>query len=518
MSLAATEPLAAAFRDGETVLRLDGETAMRRLGEDLALALQSGDVVALSGPLGAGKTTLARALVRCLAGDPGLEVPSPTFTLEQRYDTHPPLGHFDLYRLEHEAEADELGLDEAAENGIVLVEWPERAPAALADAALQLRIEPNDGERRTVHLRASSDMARRLSRTLGARAFLREIGHGEAERRRLAGDASARRYESVRIGDAALVLMDSPALVLGPPVRDGLPYARVVHTAETVLPFVAIAEALEGAGFSVPRVLAADLDAGFVLTTDLGREGVLDADGRPVAERYEAAALALAALHGQHWSGEMATREGRSHTVPPFDRRAMETEIDLLLEWYLPHVRGRPADAAERARFAAVWAPLLDDLQTGEQSLLLRDVHSPNILWQPNESGWRRAGLIDFQDAMIGPAAYDLASLGLDARADVPPELEARLVARYTAARRAGDPGFDAFAFERAYALAGTQRLTKILGIFVRLLRRDGKPDYLVHLPRVRAYLRRTLGHPALCELRELYDAWGLLDGAEAGR
>src|SRR4029453_1046105 len=129
--------------------------------------------------------------------------------------------------------------------------------------------------------------------------------------------------------------------------------------------------------------------------------------------------------------------------------------------------------------------------------LVLRDYHSPNIIWRAQRRGADRLGLIYFQDALIGPSAYDVASLGMDARVTVPEEIERRVVEAYVRARSAAGP-FDRAAFELAYATMAAQRNSKILGIFVRLHRRDGKPAYLKHLPRIRAYLRRALAHPAL--------------------
>ena len=275
--------------------------------------------------------------------------------------------------------------------------------------------------------------------------------------------------------------------------------------------FVAVAEELARRGLRVPRILAADVAAGLVVMTDLGREGVLDAAGRPIAERYEAAALALAALHAAPFDPRIETGAGAVHVVPPFDHGALAIEVSLLPEWYWPHRHGRPANAAERDAFDAAWDDLFRELDTAETHLLLRDVHSPNLLWQPGETGPMRVGFLDFQDAMVGPTAYDLASLAQDARVDVTPELEARLVAAYVAARRARDPAFDAFAFERAYAITAVQRATKILGIFVRLKRRDGKPQYLRHIPRIKSYLKRTLDHPALTALAALYREWDVL-------
>jgi aminoglycoside/choline kinase family phosphotransferase len=135
----------------------------------------------------------------------------------------------------------------------------------------------------------------------------------------------------------------------------------------------------------------------------------------------------------------------------------------------------------------------------------LRDYHSPNLHWLPQREGFARVGLIDFQDAVIGPPAYDLASLLQDARVDVPDDLEMRLAALYVRRRAAADPGFDAERFAAAYAVMGAQRATKILGLFARLDKRDGKPQYLSHLPRIERCLAKNLAHPLLAPLALWY-------------
>jgi aminoglycoside/choline kinase family phosphotransferase len=139
-----------------------------------------------------------------------------------------------------------------------------------------------------------------------------------------------------------------------------------------------------------------------------------------------------------------------------------------------------------------------------EPSWVLRDFHSPNLLWLADRNDIARLGLLDFQDAQIGPAAYDVASLLQDARVDVPEELELSLLSRYVRTRRKLDQDFDPIAFTTIYATLAAQRASKILGIFSRLERRDGKPQYLRHMPRVWGYLQRSLAHPALASL----NAW----------
>ncbi|MBZ9684608.1 MULTISPECIES: tRNA (adenosine(37)-N6)-threonylcarbamoyltransferase complex ATPase subunit type 1 TsaE [unclassified Mesorhizobium] len=490
---------------------LADETQTARLGEDLALALRVGDVLALKGDLGAGKSTLARALIRALADDAGLEVPSPTFTLVQSYDTRVPVHHFDLYRLSSATELDELGFEEALAQGAALIEWPERAGGYLPKATVLIELVQH-GEGRLARLSGQGATFDRMARSLAMRGFLESTGWGQARRRHFIGDASARSYEIVTLaGEAPRVLMNSPRLVLGPPVRDGKPYAVIAHTAQSVSAFVAIDRALLAAGVAVPRIDAQDLDQGFLLLEHLGSGGFLDGNGEPVAERYEAAAELLAMMHGKAWPHRMEAAPGVVHDVPPFDRDAMLIEADLLIDWYVPAISGEPASEALRSGYHKIWNALLDRLQGSEYTLMLRDFHSPNIIWRGERSGLDRLGIVDVQDALIGPCAYDVASLAMDARVTMAPEIEKRTLDAYVAARHAaGD--FDEESFLEAYAIMAAQRNSKILGIFVRLEKRDGKPYYLRHLPRIRDYLRRALSHPALADLWDFYSAHGLLE------
>ncbi|MEL7228416.1 MAG: phosphotransferase, partial [Pseudomonadota bacterium] len=181
----------------------------------------------------------------------------------------------------------------------------------------------------------------------------------------------------------------------------------------------------------------------------------------------------------------------------------MLVEADLLAQWYAPWCLGRPLDDHEQAQFEAIWNGLIDGLDDAPITLVLRDYHSPNIIWRGEETGHARIGIIDFQDALIGPAAYDVASLAQDARVDVPVEVEQRLVARYINAR-ADDKSFDIETFKAQYAIMAALRATKILGIFIRLSQRDGKHAYTVHLPRMQHYLQRALQHEMLAD----YGAW----------
>lgn len=483
---------------------LPDEAATTQLGEDLAMAVRPGDVFLLDGDLGAGKSTLARGLIRALAADPAHEVPSPTFTLVQSYDTPVAVHHFDLYRLSSPEELEELGFDEAVSSGVALVEWAERATDAMPATSLRIAFQ-HEGDGRRITITGDGPAFDRVARSLAMRDFLVASACSDAHRARFIGDASARSYETVtREGHAPLVLMNSPRLTLGPPVRDGKPYAEIAHTAQTVAAFAAIDRALAAGGVTVPGIVAQDLDQGFVLLEHLGSGAFLDPEGRPVTERYAAAAELLAMIHGKHWDDRLEAAPGIVHQVPPFDRDALMIEVELLVEWYVKAVTGAPASAELCDGYRAAWNAVFDRLADKQYGLVLRDYHSPNIIWRGDRHGHDRLGIVDFQDALIGPVAYDVASLAMDARVTVSPDIERGTVDAYVAARHAAG-SFDEMAFREAYAIMAAQRNSKILGIFVRLDRRDGKPQYLRHLPRIRDYLHRSLSHPSLAELRDFY-------------
>lgn len=490
----------------EIHLDLKSEAATNQLGEDLALTLKRGDLVRLCGDLGAGKSLLARAIIRAACDDDDLEVPSPTFTLVQNYESSGPCGtisHFDLYRLNAPEEVEELGLYDALDEGIALIEWPERAGKFLPENGLSITLEHKGPSARRAILSGSETMVERVERSLSIRSFLETNWHSGVTRRFLLGDASTRTYEVSSFNGCNRILMNSPPMTDGPIISDGKPYSQIAHLAEDVRPFFAIAKILRSKGFRVPEVYAHDLEQGFLLMENLGNEGLITEKGVPDSEKYLASVEALAHLHQCNWPRCIDLEDGSVHTIPSYDRTAMMIEVDLMPKWYAPRKKGYRPGQKELQRFEIIWHRLIDMLEDSEKSIVLRDYHSPNILWQGGNSGIDRIGMIDFQDAMIGPAAYDVASLAQDARITVSVALEQQLCEAYIHQRQEFDAGFDTVGFLRSYAIMAAQRATKVLGIFVRLDERDGKPGYLAHLPRIEAYLEHSLQHPDLAELKD---------------
>ena len=490
---------------------LPDEHATARLAVDIANSLEPGDVVTLSGDLGAGKTTFARALIRYLAKDPAIEVPSPTFTLMQVYDLPQfPLVHADLFRLSGSAELAELGLDDLPQGAVVLVEWPDRAddflPADRMDVALTLAPKLKL-EFRHARVTGYGKLGPRVDRMATVRQFISQSGYSGALRAKLKGDASTRIYERLALGDKHAILMNSPRRPDGPPVRDGKPYNAIAHLADNVMPFVAMANGLRQHGFSSPEIYHADLDQGLLILEDLGDEGIVSGEPpAPIRERYETAVDALLALHGKRLPDVLPVAPHIEHRIPSYDMSALLIEAELLLDWFLPRLQA-PMPDSERDSFRRLWRELLQPAIEAPATWVLRDFHSPNLLWLAGRKEIARLGLLDFQDAVMGPGAYDVASLLQDARVDIPEQLELALLGRYVRGRRQSDPEFDPASFIKIYVTLAAQRASKILGIFARLDLRDGKPQYLRHMPRVWGYLQRSLGHPALESLNAWYIA-----------
>jgi len=492
-------------------LALSNETATAHLMADLALLIGPGDVITLSGDLGAGKTAAARALIQYLADDDALEVPSPTFTLAQTYDLPPfPLVHADLYRINDPAELEEIGLSPLPEGTVALIEWPERAASALPQDRIDIALShrPALGSTaRAAEITGYGKAAAQVARLKALREFLDGAGYIDAKRLRMPGDASIRSYARLIRDDGMVILMNFPRRPDGLALYDGKSYSAAVHLAEDVKPWVAIDNGLRARGFSAPAIHYADLDAGFLITEDFGTAGFVEGDPpRPITERYEAATDLLAALHREALPEILPLAPQITYAIPTFDTDALLIEIRLMLEWYLPD-RGAEPTEKMRAEFITMWRDLLGNYAAAAKTLVLRDFHSPNLIWLDQRPDIARVGIIDFQDAVLGPPAYDLVSLLQDARVDVPEQLELALLTRYIKARRGSDDTFDPAQFAELYAIMSAQRNTRLLGTFARLNRRDGKPQYLRHQPRIWTYLERSLAHPLLSRAREWYSA-----------
>lgn len=311
-----------------------------------------------------------------------------------------------------------------------------------------------------------------------AATFLARHGLAGAELVALAGDASPRRY--YRLPGAGLLLMEDRT--------DPVGFAS----------YLRVARYLNGLGLSAPRVEGADPAHCLALIEDWGLATYANrlADGRSEADLYALAVDALAHLHNAQAAGDAAIAQ------PAYDRKVWLDEAQVFCDWFAPAIAPDLDREAFTQRFLALWDQALAPLYDRREALVLRDFHVDNLMELDGRDGVARCGLLDFQDAVLGPSEYDLVSLLQDARRDLLPGLEDAMLDRYIAAAPPGLGGGDAI--RARYALMGAQRHARIAGVFVRLCQRDAKPRYLQWLPRVLRQLDHALQAAGLTEITAL--------------
>ena len=315
-----------------------------------------------------------------------------------------------------------------------------------------------------------------MTRAAAIAAFLTDHGYGAAHSAPLAQDASFRRYLRLTGGPRPAVLMDAP-----PP--------------EDTRPFLRLAAHLAGIGLSVPDIVAADESAGLLLEEDLGDALLSAVDSLPPELLFDAAVDALVAMQ----------RAAPPAGLPAWDAAAMaQAALGPLLDWWWPAAFGAAPPDAARADFATALDAMLAPLDNGPRCLVHRDWFAGNLIWLPDRDGPRRIGILDFQSAALGHPAYDLVSLLQDARRDIPASIAQHGMDRYLAAR----PDLDPTAFRSAFAACAAQRHLRVACQWVRLARRDGRPQYLVHGPHTWRLLESALRHPAAAPLAAALDRW----------
>lgn len=339
--------------------------------------------------------------------------------------------------------------------------------------------------------------------------FLARAGWADAVRTKLPGDASTRSYERLTRGGAQAMLMNQPRSVETAPcppgadanMRAALGYNALARLAAgRVDAFVACARYLASRGLSAPQIYLAEPEAGLAIIEDLG-DGVyarLIEGGAAETPLYDAAIDALAVLHA----------EAPPDVLPggwpllSYDSLALKTAHDIFTEWMPKFRPGLNFDAAALACWEAIWAPIRAYGEANATVFCHRDYHAENLIWLPERSGAARVGLLDFQDAVRAHPAWDLSMLLHDARRTVSAGLEAACLERYLAGA-----DVDRATFLAAYHALGALNIVRILGIFARLVTRDGKPRYAAFMPRLWVYLDRCLADPALAGLTEWFDA-----------
>jgi len=314
------------------------------------------------------------------------------------------------------------------------------------------------------------------SRFLDRQNFLNISGWATAEQAPLPGDASFRHYIRLNKSGVRAMLMDAPPAT------------------ENVQAFVAIANHLLDLGFRAPKILAEDQDLGFLIIEDFGDDTFTNllAAGVDETALYALATDTLADLH----------KNEPPYWLPPYNDQRLLTEASLLLDWFMV-AHGLELSCQDRAVYDRLWLDLFARVHAGPKTLVLRDYHVDNLMQLDGRTNTQACGLLDFQDARAGHPAYDLMSLLQDARRDISADLQSAMKKRYHATCETEDIA----AFDIAYTILAAQRHAKVIGIFTRLDRRDGKPVYLKHIDRLWHLFEQSLDHPVLEDLKIWVDA-----------
>jgi hypothetical protein len=327
---------------------------------------------------------------------------------------------------------------------------------------------------------ATTTMTFNDERQAQRRTFLHQHSLDPRSLSPLIQDASFRRYFRLSDTDRPFLLMDAPLEL------------------ENVGQFAKIARHLTAVGLKAPEIIDFDQEYGLLLLEDFGDDTFtrLIASGTDDTSLYPLAVDVLIALHSHP--------DAAAIDLPLYDRNLFIQEALLLTDWYAPVIRNNSTSAEMRHSYISIWQEILDALPEPAHSLVLRDFHVDNLMRVPPGIGISGCGLLDFQDAVIGPMAYDLVSLLEDARRDINPNLVVSMIQRYHEAM----PLLEVENFRSWYHVLGAQRHCKVAGIFLRLLLRDGKSDYVRHIPRVIHLLEQKFDVPELLPLRQWLDFW----------
>jgi aminoglycoside/choline kinase family phosphotransferase len=314
-------------------------------------------------------------------------------------------------------------------------------------------------------------------RSILLRGFLDQNGLADAALTPLADDCSFRRYFRVGLGDARYVVMDAP-----PDLED-------------VVPFAALSGLLNDFGYSAPKVLGRDVKHGFLLLDDFGDATYTRvlADGGDERALYTLALDVLIDLHHRSTADLPVL-------VPVYENSKLLDEAALFVDWYLERGLGLKVSTMMREAYLAAWGACLTTMREAPQTLVLRDYHVDNLMVIPDREGLGACGLLDFQDAVIGPSSYDVVSLLQDSRRDIDDDLVAVMLEQYFSVMGGA---IDRASFMRSYHALGAQRALKVFGIFARQSVLYGNHQYLVHIPRL---WRHTVANLVIPELQPVRD------------
>ena len=456
---------------------------LEKLSKELAPLLNEGGVVTLNGQIGAGKTTLAKLIIQQLTQTPLEDIVSPTFNLYHTYNKdNLEIAHYDFYRIESEMELHEIDLNESFTDKICIIEWADKFRDFLPKDRIEIFIKCTKNER-VYRINPLGKFREVVSNRAKIENFLGGLDINFTELQRLPGDASKRNYYRVMSSDNTMIVMDA---------TQKSDIKNKTGLTNGIDDFIKIQEYLNSIDVRVPKLIVRNKIDNIILEEDLGEYSYTDMLTKENYQKlYNPAIQRLIHISNINHPKNISTKSN-PHYLKEFDLNIYLNEAEIFIDYYWPFIHGKQCNADKKQEFTQIMEEVYSNL-TNDKTLMLRDFHSPNLLFLENENGFRKCAVIDFQDALFGHPLYDLVSLTNDARITIDEYQEKYLIGLYKKDFPFNNFQFDSLSFMQQYHILGVQRSIKILGIFARLAILETNQNYLVHMPRVICYIKRIM-------------------------
>ncbi len=455
----------------------------------IAPIFEKGDLLALNGEIGSGKTTLTKHLINYLTATRIDEINSPTFNLCQTYSKEDLIiSHYDFYRLDYLQEIEELDINDSIKNNFTIIEWANKFSSILPKDHFEIQIN-NKSHQREYKILFHGEYAKKIAAHKNRLSFLSNSNLNIKKITKMRGDASKRKYYRVNDGQENFVLMDAS--------EDSI---KKTTTSKTLTDFIVFGQYLENIGLRVPKIYEFDIQKHLILEEDLGLTTYDELYSKLSFKDLISPAIEslLILVHSNYEN--LNDLEGRAFEPQNFDKKVFINESKIFIDYYWPYVKNSICPEEEKYKFLFIIEKIYSNLST-DKAIVLRDFHSPNLHYLQNEKGHRKCALIDFQDALLGHPLYDLVSLAQDARFTISEDKEIYIVDAFKDKFLFNDFQLSKSSFNEQYKILAIQRSLKILGIFARLSLLEGKNNYIIHMPRVVDYIRRSMDCSLLHDL-----------------
>ena len=447
----------------------------------IAPIFEKGDLLALNGEIGSGKTTLSKHLINYLTATRIDEINSPTFNLCQIYSEQDlTISHYDFYRLDYLQEIEELDMSDSIKNNLTIIEWANKFSSILPKDHIEIQIN-NKSDKREYKILFHGTYAKKIAAHKNRLSFLSNSNFNIKKITNMRGDASKRKYFRVNDGKENFVLMDAS--------EDSI---KKNTTSKTITDFIIFGQYLENIGLRVPKIYEFDIQKHLILEEDLGLTTYDELYSKLNFKDLISPAIEslLILVHSNYKN--INDQDGKAFEPQNFDKKVFINESKIFIDYYWPYVKNSICPEEEKCEFLSIIEKIYSDLST-DKALVLRDYHSPNLHYLQNEKGHKQCALIDFQDALLGHPLYDLVSLAQDARFTISEDQERYIVDTFEKKFHFIDFQLSKSSFNEQYKILAIQRSLKILGIFARLSLLEGKNNYIIHMPRVIDYIRRSM-------------------------